>query len=121
MSEHGVFIEELQEQVGKDYDVFDLICHVAFDQPPLTRKERAENVKKQHYFAKYGDVARAALEALLDKYAREGIQNIEDIEVLKIPPFDTIGSPIEIVNSFGGRDEYLKALKELEEIIYKAA
>lgn len=78
-------------------------------------------MKKQHYFAKYGDIARLSLEALLDKYAREGIQNIEDIEVLKIPPFDNIGSPIEIVKSFGGRDEYLKAIKELEELIYKAA
>ena len=82
----GVFFDELAEQVGKDLDPFDLVCHVAFDQPPLTRRERAENVKKRNYFAKYGERARAVLEALLDKYAEEGIGTIETFSVLNVQP-----------------------------------
>lgn len=118
--EQGVMLDELQEEVGKDYDPFDLICHVAFDMPAMTRRERANNVKKRNYFTKYGDKARAVLEALLDKYADEGVANIENIKVLKIKPFDEFGSPKEIADLFGGKEQYLNAVKELEEQIYTA-
>lgn len=117
----GVLLDELQEEVGKDFDPFDLICHVAFDQQPLTRRERAMNVKKRNYFTKYGPKARAVLDALLDKYADEGIENIESMEVLKLHPFDQYGTVMEIVKSFGGKEQYLRALKELEDQIYTSA
>jgi len=119
--EHGVFLHELQEEVGKDFDPFDLICHVAFDQPPLTRRERANNVKKKIYFSKYSDKARAVLDELLNKYADEGIENVESIEILRIKPFNQFGSPIEIIKTFGGKEQYLQAVKELEEQIYQVA
>ena len=92
-----------------------------FDQQPLTRKERAENVKKRNYFAKYGDKARAVLDALLDKYADEGIENIESMNVLKLKPINQHGTPMEIIESFGGKEHYLHAIKELEEQLYRAA
>jgi len=120
LEERGVFIEELKDEVGKDLDPFDLICHVAFDMPPLTRKERANNVKKRNYFTKYGESAREVLEALLEKYADEGIENLENLEILKIPDFKKFGSPIEIVKRFGGKKKYLEAIKELEKEIYTA-
>ena len=110
-----ILVDELKEQVGKDMDIFDLICHVAFDQPPLTRKERAENVKKRNYFTKYDDRAGAVLVALLDKYADEGIENIESLNILHVKPFDAFGSPVEIIKLFGGRDKYLQAIAELEQ------
>lgn len=121
LTEHGVMLYELQEEVGKDLDPFDLICHIAFDQPPLTRRERANNVKKKDYFTKYGDTVRAVLDALLDKYTDEGIENIEKMEILQVQPFNRFGSPVEIIKSFGGREQYLKALQELEEQLYKSA
>lgn len=117
--EEGVLVEELQKAVGKDFDLFDMICHVAFDTPPLTRRERANNVKKRNYFTKYGQEARRILEALLDKYADEGITDIESMDILKVSPLDQFGSPMEIVDAFGGKEQYLKALSELEEEIYK--
>lgn len=105
----------LAELVGKDYGDFDLICHIAYDAPPLTRKERADNVKKRNYFTKYGDQARAVLESLLDKYADEGVLTLESANVLKLKPFDTIGTPVEIINgAFGGKNNYDNALQELE-------
>ncbi|WP_445489844.1 EcoAI/FtnUII family type I restriction enzme subunit R [Niallia sp. 03133] len=119
--EQGVLLDELQEEVGKNYDPFDLICHVAFEQKPLTRKERANNVKKRDYFAKYSETARAVLEALLEKYADEGIEHIESIEVLKLRPFDEHGSLMEIIKSFGGKKQYLQAVQELEQQIYMTA
>jgi len=126
--EHGVFIDELKSKVGKYLDPFDLICHVAFDKPPLTRSERANNVKKRNYFAGYGDIARKVLESLLDKYSDEGVEAIEDalerdniVDFLRVPPFNEIGKPIQIIENFGGKAQYLKALNELEEEIYKAA
>ena len=121
LENQGIFINELQEEVGKGFDPFDLVCHIAFDKPPLTRRERADNVKKRNYFAKYGGTARQVLDALLDKYADEGIENIESMEILKVNPFTEIGSLIEIIDSFGGRDQYLKAIKELETQLYKVA
>lgn len=121
LQESGVMVEALYEAVDKKIDLFDLICHVAFDQPPLTRKERANNVKKRNYFTKYGDQAKKVLEALLDKYSDEGITNIESIEVLRVTPFDTFGSPIEIIKEFGTKENYLQAVKELENELYKTA
>jgi type I restriction enzyme R subunit len=119
LQEEGVMIEALQEAVDRDVDLFDLICHVAFDQPPLTRKERANNVKKRNYFTKYGEQARRVLETLLDKYTDEGVTNLESLEVLKVKPLADYGSPMEIINKFGNKENYLKAIKELEEELYK--
>lgn len=116
--EHGVVLEALEDTVGRDLDAFDLICHVAFDQPPLTRKERAEGVKKKDVFAKYGDTARQVLGILLDKYADQGIDAISTMEVLQLDPFTQIGTTVEIVKSFGGRDQYLAALQSLADAIY---
>ena len=121
LEENGVVFKELQKTVDKDLDPFDMICHVAFDQPPLTRKERAENVMKQNYFGKYSDTAREVLQALLDKYEDEGLENLEDMKVLRLDPFNKLGSPMEIVQEFGGRDEYLQAIQEVEDELYKAS
>ncbi len=121
LQDQGVMVEALYDAVNKEVDLFDLICHVAYDQPPLTRKERANNVKKRNYFTKYGEQAKKVLEALLDKYADEGITNIESIEVLRVNPFDELGSPIEIINQFGSKEKYLQAVRELETELYKIA
>ena len=121
LEELGVLFEPLADEVGKDFGPFDLICHVAYGQPPLTRKERAENVKKRNYFAKYEEKARLVLESLLDKYADEGVENLEDMNVLKLQPINQHGTPIEIIKSFGGKEKYFEALKELEDQIYKIA
>lgn len=118
LEQHGVLIDALAEEVGKDFDPFDLVCHVAFDQPPLTRRERAEQVKKRNYFAKYGEQARTVLNALLDKYADTGVENIEDIKVLTLDPFKSMGSAPELISAFGGKIAYLQALKELEQQLY---
>jgi type I restriction enzyme R subunit len=117
----GVFLEELSEQVGHDYDTFDLVCHVAFDQPPLTRRERADRVKKRHVFAQYGEQARAVLQALLEKYADGGIRSVESLEILKVAPLSDLGTPVEIVRFFGGKPGYLAALHELETALYQKA
>ena len=119
LSEQGVIFENLKETINKEMDIFDLICHTAFDRPPLTRAERANNVKKRDYFTKYGDKARKVLEALLEKYADEGIENIEDMKILQVNPLHKFGSPVEIVKLFGGKKKYLKALIELEKEIYR--
>jgi type I restriction enzyme R subunit len=118
LEDHGVLLEALAQDVGKDFDAFDLICHVAFDQPPLTRRERAENVKKRNYFAKYGEQARKVLESLLEKYADTGIENIEDIKILTLDPFKNMGTASELVSAFGGKPAYLAALTELEAQLY---
>ena len=118
LEEHGVLLEPLADEVGKDFDAFDLICHVAFDQPPLTRRERAENVKKSNYFAKYSEQARKVLESLLEKYADTGIENIDDIKILTLDPFKDMGTASELVSIFGGKQAYLAALHELEENLY---
>ena len=115
----GVFLEELAEQVGSEYDAFDLVCHIAFDAPPLTRKDRADSVKKRNVFAKYGNQARAVLDALLQKYADSGITSVESLEILKVDPLTTHGTPVEIVKLFGGRDGYLAAVRELESALYQ--
>lgn len=118
LEEQGVFFEALKEDVGKDYDPFDLICHVVFDAKPLTRKERAENVKKRNYFTKYSSQAQLVLNSLLDKYAEDGLVTIESTEVLKLDPLNKLGTALELINAFGGRPEYLLALKELEAELY---
>ncbi|MFO0682228.1 MAG: DEAD/DEAH box helicase family protein [Sandaracinus sp.] len=115
----GVFFEELAREVGKDLSAFDLVCHVAFDQPPLTRRERAHNVRKRNYFTKYGDAARAVLEALLDKFALEGVDDIENLGVLKVQPLNALGTPKEIIDKFGGKDAYVRAVRELEEALFQ--
>lgn len=119
--EQGIVFDDFKQAIDKEMDIFDLICHTAFDQPPLSRSERANNVKKRNYFTKYGEQAQQVLNALLDKYADEGIENIEDMKILQVNPFDEIGSPVEIIKLFGGKKNYLQALNELEQEIYKAA
>jgi type I restriction enzyme R subunit len=119
--DQGVMVEALYEAVDKQVDLFDLICHVAYDQPPMTRKERANNVKKRNYFTKYGEQARNVLEALLDKYADQGIENMENIQILTVPPISDFGSVTEIIKVFGSREAYDKAIKELENELYKVA
>ncbi len=118
LQEHGLLLEALADEVGKDFDAFDLICHIAFDQPPLTRRERADQVKKRNYFAKYGEQARQVLETLLEKYADTGIENIEDIKILTLDPFKNMGTASELVSAFGGKPAYLAALYELETYLY---
>lgn len=117
---HGIILDNLKAEVKRDLDVFDLVCHIAWDKPALTRRERAESVKKRNYFTKYGDQARRIIMALLDKYADEGIENIEDLDILRIDPFNQMGTPAEILQIFGGRDQYLNAVAELEHEIYAA-
>lgn len=117
----GVFLDELADHVGRDYDAFDLICHVAFDQPPLTRKERAEKVKKRNVFGKYGEKARAVLDALLQKYADSGIRSVESLDILKVDPLPAFGTPVEIIKLFGGKPDYLAAIRELESVLYDKA
>ncbi len=113
-----MLIEALEDDVGPGIDPFDLICHVVFGQPPLTRKERAQEVRKRDVFTKYGAKARRVLDALLDKYADQGIAPIERIDVLKVQPFDQMGTLSELVNVFGGKDKYLQAIRELEQALY---
>ena len=121
LQEEGIFFEALQDEVGKEFDPFDLICHVAFDAPPLTRKERANNVRKRHYFAKYGDKAQLVLNSLLEKYADDGLLELEKGEILRMAPFTDLGTPVELVKAFGGKAAYQEALVELETELYKTA
>lgn len=120
LEQQGIIWEVLAEEVGKDLDPFDMLCHVVYGQPPLTRKERAENVRKRNYFTKYSEAAQAVLDNLLDKYADAGVQEIESIQVLKLKPFDSMGTLPEIIKTgFGDRKGYNQALSELENKIYQ--
>lgn len=120
LHDRGIDLELLKaDQNMSDVDDFDFICHVAFDKKPLTRKERANNVKKRDFFSKYSGVAREVLEALLDKYMNTGIYEIEKTEILKLDPFFKLGKPAKIAGYFGGKQGYLKAVKELEKAIYE--
>lgn len=123
LKEYAILIDAVREAnpALKDADIFDVICHVAFDQPPLTRKERANNVKKCNYFGKYEGKAREVLEALLEKYAENGILDFEKANILEIPPFNSIGKPTKIIKLFGGIAGYEQAIRELEYQIYKLA
>jgi type I restriction enzyme R subunit len=121
LAEHGVPLDILQQAVpnGTELDAFDLVAHVAFNQKPLTRRERANKVKKRDVFGKYGEQARAVLEALLEKFADHGVQDIEDAKVLELPPFDQFGSRTQIRRGiFGGVDQYTQAIHELEQALY---
>lgn len=118
---NGISIDMLKEKVGKEYDPFDLVCHIAYDAQPLTRKERAENVKKRNYFTKYGELAQQVINALLDKYASDGLLTIEDTKVLKLDPINKIALPVEIIQAFGGKEAYKTALRELENALYRTA
>jgi type I restriction enzyme, R subunit len=121
LENEGLSLDPLTEEVGKDLDPFDLICHVVFDQPPLTRRERADNVRKRDVFTKYGPQARAVLEALLQKYQDQGVIDLADPRVLQIPPFDAMGTPFELIKQFGTRADFMFAVHELESAIYQRA
>jgi type I restriction enzyme R subunit len=121
LERQGVFIDALAAEVGQDLDPFDLLLHVAYNQPALTRRERANRVKKRNVFTQYGPVARKVIDALIDKYADEGIATIESNEVLKVQPFTDFGSPVELIKSFGGRPQYLGALQTLERELYNTS
>ena len=121
LAEQGILIEELQEQIGQEFDPFDLLCHIAFDQPPLTRRERANNVKKRNYFAKYGEQVAAVLDALLDKYANTGVIDLESKDILKVNPINQFGNPVHIIkNIFQGKENFDRALQELKNELYVA-
>ena len=119
MAVEGLPMTVLVDELGKDLDPFDLICHVAFDAKPLTRRERADEVKQRDVFAKYGERARAVLDALLDKYADEGLFNLDDANVLRIPPIDRLGTPLELVRAFGGRPGFERAVHDLQSALYR--
>jgi type I restriction enzyme R subunit len=121
LEQEELSLDLLAEEVGKDLDPFDLICHVAFDQPPLTRRERAENVRKRNVFTKYGAQARAVLEALLQKYQDQGVLNLDDPKVLQIPPFTTLGTPMQLIKEFGTRQDYEQAVHEMQSALYEKA
>jgi type I restriction enzyme, R subunit len=120
LAKEGIFFEALADEIGKDCDPFDLLCHIAWDMPPLTRKERVERVKKRDYFTKYGALARRVLEALLDKYADAGVGQIEETQVLTVAPFTQFGTPLEIVRIFGGAAQYQEAIRDLKRSLYSA-
>ena len=119
MAAEGLPMTVIVGELGKDLDPFDLVCHIAFDAKPLTRRERAENVKKRDVFTKYGGQVRAVLDALLDKYADEGVINLDDANVLRIPPLDSLGTPVELVRAFGGRPGFERAVRDLQAALYK--
>jgi type I restriction enzyme R subunit len=115
----GLSLDVVAEELGKDLDPFDLVCHIAFDRKPLTRKERADQVKKRDVFGKYGEQARTVLDALLSKYADEGILNLEDTNVLRIPPLNTLGTPMQLIKAFGGKSGFEDAVHNLQNELYQ--
>lgn len=123
LASQGIFFDALAEETakksGKIFDPFDLLCHIVWDQPALTRRERVEQVKKRHYFAKYGEQAQKVLNALLDKYADEGVAAIEETQILTIAPFSQLGTPIELIRAFGGKAQYQQAVLDLENALYQ--
>lgn len=118
MEEIGLLLEPLKEKLGREMDPFDMICHVVYDQPPLTRKERANNVRKRDIFTSYGDLARQVLDALLDKYANDGLIPSEDFSILKVDPLTDLGTPVELVKAFGGKSSFKNAVERLTNQIY---
>jgi type I restriction enzyme R subunit len=121
LEQQGVIFAALNEEIGSSFDPFDLICHVAYEQKPLTRKERAEKVKKRDYFTKYGDLARKVISALLDKYADDGGLDFENPEIIRLDPLSKLGSPVEIIRAFGGKPAYDAAIHALTDELYKVA
>ena len=121
LQERGVLLEALRQIAGnKDIDDFDLICHIAYDKAPLTKAERANNVRKRGYLYKYSGLAQEVLSALLDKYMNEGIQDIENLEILSNDPFRKFGTPMKIAKLFGGKNGYIQAIRDLQKEIYAA-
>jgi len=122
LKERGVLLDALREAAGnRDLDDFDLICHIAFDKKPLTKAQRAKNVRKRDYLSQYEGIARDVLSALLDKYAENGIADLEQVGILQIDPFRAFGDMKKIIKAFGGKREYIDAVKELQNQIYAAA
>ena len=119
LEKEGLPLDALASEVGADLDPFDLICHVAYDQKPLTRRERAANVRKRDVFTKYGPQARTVLEALLQKYQDEGVTNLDDPRILQITPFDAMGTPLELIRQFGNRRDFERAVHELQAALYE--
>lgn len=119
LAAEGVPIDQIAQELGKDLDPFDLICHIAFDAKPLTRRERAEGVKKRNVFTKYGPIARAVLEGLLDKYADDGLIDFDDPKILKINPFSHMGTEVELMRAFGKKQDYLQAMHDLQDALYE--
>ncbi len=119
LKDEGLRLDIITEELGKDLDPFDLICHVAFGAKPLTRRERAENVKKRDVFNKYGEQARAVLDALLAKYADQGVFDLDDVSMLRIPPLTGLGTPVQLVNAFGGKDKFVAAVHDLQAALYQ--
>jgi type I restriction enzyme R subunit len=121
LAETGLLLEPLAEEVGADFDPFDLICHVAFDRSPLTRRERARRVPREDVFSRHGEKARAVLDALLTKYQDQGPAGLDDPNILRVDPFTKLGTPVELLKSFGGRDGFLRAARELQDALYGSA
>ncbi|WP_338813301.1 DEAD/DEAH box helicase family protein [Bernardetia sp. Wsw4-3y2] len=121
LEKQGIHFKDLKRSVGKEYDAFDLICHVAFEAKPLTRKERADNVVKRNYFAKYEAQTQEVIQNLLKKYADEGLSDLEDTSLLRLDPFNKLGTPLQLIQLFGGREKYLEAIKELQNELYNIA
>ena len=121
MAAEGLPLTVIARELGKELDPFDLVCHVAFDAKPLTRRERAENVRKRDVFTKHGGKACAVLDALLDKYADDGVIGLDDANVLRIPPLDALGTPVELVGAFGGKPGFERAVHELQSALYGEA
>lgn len=121
LEQEGILFSALNEEVGSEFDPFDLICHVAYEQKPLTRRERAENVKKRDYFTKYGDLARRVVDALLEKYSDEGLLDLENPAIITLDPIKRLGTPPEIIKAFGGRSAYEEAIHELTTHLYQVA
>ena len=119
LAAEGLELDVITKELNRELDPFDLICHVAFDAKPLTRRERAANVKKRDVFHKYGDKARAVLDALLAKYADEGVLNLDDVTVLRIPPLTELGTPVQLLRAFGGRESFVEAVREMQAALYR--
>lgn len=118
MQDVGLLLEPLQQELGADIDPFDIICHIVYDQPPLTRRERVDGVRKRNVFTKYSELARNVLDNLLDKYADDGVLPGENLKVLKVSPLDELGTPVELVKAFGGKDSFVSAIAEMTQQIY---
>ena len=118
LESRGVFLDALAEEVGRDLDPFDLVCHIAYGREPLTRQARAQKAKKAAYFEKYEGKAREVIDALIEKYADQGITAIDDIGDLVVSPFTEFGTPLQIVELFGGREKYLSVLKNIQDSLY---
>ena len=121
LAAEGLPLDVIADELDKTLDPFDLICHVAFDAKPLTRRERADNVKKRDVFTKYGEQARAVLDALLEKYRDEGVLTLDDTNVLRIAPFSKMGAPMELIRAFGGKRGFEKAVHEMQDALYQEA